>query len=309
VSTLFLTIGAAAPVLRPEVISGKSDLTFTPNRGVRIAVAVAGVSVLLWAAAAGLLKAMGRLRVTGDSYFMKALPLIGLAGAAVLGWILLNRKVFRRGDRFGVTLTPQGITGLNYGSARPVAWTEITDVAEANGVVAGLPVGLAHLVVRTADGSAYPVHQSQFCGGSMLTRDDPRETQARLFGPSGRRSTKTLCRLIAGKQHLRNLAESPAITITRQDVDQVEPASGPPRWRRGHSAQRRDDVDDLLVLPGHQHRTRARANRIGDRCGLGRCEPCVYGEVECGCQRCDGLQRPSAAGLAGVRSENSRWPD
>lgn len=168
VSTLLLTLGAAAAVLPPEVRTVESGLAFSPNRAVRIAATVAGMSALLWGASAGLLKAMGRLRVTGDSYVITALPLVGLVCAAVLVWIMLRRKD-SRGSRFTVTLTPQGIAGLNYGSGHAVAWTEIADVVEVNGVVAGLPVGLAHLVVRTADESAYPVHQSQFCGGPMLT--------------------------------------------------------------------------------------------------------------------------------------------
>lgn len=169
VSTLFLTVGAAAPILRPVVTSGESELAFTPNRSVRIAVTSAWVSALLWAAAAGLLKALGRLRVAGDSYLIKALPLIGLVSAVLLGWILLKRRAFPTSDRLTVTLAPHGIAGLNYGGAKTVSWAQIADVAEANGIIAGLPIGLAHLVIRTGDGSAYPVHQSQFCGGPVLT--------------------------------------------------------------------------------------------------------------------------------------------
>lgn len=168
-SALVLTIGAAAPVLPPEVVAGESGRSYTPSRLVRLAGAVAGVSALLWAVAAGLLKAIGRLRISGDSYVVTALPLIGLACAAVLVWILLNLRAFRGRRRFTVTLTPEGITGLNYGSGNAVDWNEIADVAEVNGVVAGLQIGLAHVVVGTADGSVYPVHQSQFCGGPTLT--------------------------------------------------------------------------------------------------------------------------------------------
>ncbi len=165
---LFLTVGVAAPVLRPGVTSGERGLDFAPSRAVRVAGVVAVLSVLLWGALAGLLKVMGRLRVSGSSYVITALPLIGLACAGVIVWILLHRSTFR-GNRFTVTLNPEGIAGLDYGAAAPVGWADIADVAEVNGVVMGLPIGLAHLVVRTGDGAAYPVHQSQFCGGPMLT--------------------------------------------------------------------------------------------------------------------------------------------
>ena len=166
-SALFLTIGAAAPIMPPVVTSGESGAAFSPNRAVRIAGALAGVSVLLWGSAAGLVKTLGRLRVAGDSYVITALPLIGLACAAVLGWMLLKRKVFRGKDRLTVTLTPEGIAGLNHSSADTVAWAEITDVSEENGIVAGMPVGLTHLVIRT-DGSVFSVYQSQFLGGPLF---------------------------------------------------------------------------------------------------------------------------------------------